>query len=242
MIFLNTYEEKVLQEAEHWKFSMLKRPSKFQRTAKSLQLKINEKIPAKVHKIMTESIKKMVETTLVGSDFTTKKRDVSGLSFEEKEKKILELIPKYKKTAAVEGAGTGAGGLLLGAADFPLLLSIKMKCLFDIAATYGFDVKEKEERIYMLYIFHLAFCSDDHRTKLLEVLENWEEKKEELLELDWKAFQQEYRDYIDVVKMFQLMPGIGAVVGAYANYQLLDHLTKVAMNVYRFRILSSSQK
>ena len=83
-----------------------------------------------------------------------------------------------------------------------------MKCLFDIAATYGFDVKEKEERIYMLYIFHLAFCSDDHRTKLLEVVESWEEKKEELLELDWKAFQQEYRDYIDVVKMFQLMPGM----------------------------------
>ena len=31
------------------------------------------------------------------------------------------------KIAAAEGAGTGAGGILLGLADFPLLLTIKIK-------------------------------------------------------------------------------------------------------------------
>ena len=31
------------------------------------------------------------------------------------------------KIAAAEGAGTGAGGILLGLADFPLLLGIKIK-------------------------------------------------------------------------------------------------------------------
>jgi hypothetical protein len=33
------------------------------------------------------------------------------------------------------------------------------------------------------------------------------------------------------------MPGIGAIVGAYANYQLLDKLGETAMNCYRMRIL-----
>ncbi|TYR78993.1 EcsC family protein [Priestia megaterium] len=235
---MNEYEQAVLAEATHWKFTLLKRPSPFQRASKQLQNNINKRIPDKVHQIMTESIKKMVKATLAGSNFTTKQKDTMNLSMEEKENQIHTLIKNYRKTAAFEGAGTGAGGLLLGAADFPLFLSIKMKCLFEISSTYGFDVKQKEERLYMLYIFHLAFCSDEHREHIFRTLEHWDAAKEDLITLDWKTFQQEYRDYIDLVKMMQLMPGIGAIVGAYANYHLLNHLTTVAMNVYRLRLLS----
>jgi hypothetical protein len=36
--------------------------------------------------------------------------------------------------------------------------------------------------------------------------------------------------------MLQLVPGIGAVVGAYANYQLMDKLGKTAINAYRLRV------
>ena len=50
------------------------------------------------------------------------------------------------KIAAAEGAGT-AGGILLGLADFPLLLGIKIKFLFDAATLYGFDTSDKEERL-----------------------------------------------------------------------------------------------
>jgi hypothetical protein len=41
----------------------------------------------------------------------------------------MEKLNFYKKAAAASGAGTGAGGILLGLADFPLLLSLKMKFL-----------------------------------------------------------------------------------------------------------------
>ena len=44
--------------------------------------------------------------------------------------------------------------------------------------------------------------------------------------MDWEKFQTEYRDYIDLAKMLQLVPVIGAPVGAYANYQLLQRLEK----------------
>lgn len=54
---------------------------------------------------------------------------------------------------------------------------------------------------------------------------------------DWKTFQQEYRDYIDIAKMLQMVPEIGAVVGAYANYKLMDKLGNTAMNAYRLRLL-----
>ncbi len=54
-------------------------------------------------------------------------------------------------------------------------------------------------------------------------------------EFDWRNFQQEYRDYIDLAKLLQLVPGIGAVVGAYVNHRLTGKLGKFAMQAYRMR-------
>ena len=61
-----------------------------------------------------------------------------------------------------------------------------------------------------------------------------------MIDLDWREFQQEYRDHIDFVKMLQLVPGIGAVVGALANYNLLDQLGETAKNCYRLRLLNEN--
>lgn len=231
------YEEKVMDETRRWKMQVAKKSTMFQRFSKGAQNKVNAIIPEKVHTIMTESIKKMVQGTLVGSNMTTK-LNVGHvvMTLEEKEKWIEEKLNVYKKTAAVEGAGTGAGGILLGLADFPLLLSIKMKFLFEVAAIYGFNTKNYEERVFVLYIFQLAFSSDSRRKEVLRYIENWEEHKEEAKELDWKAFQQEYRDHIDLIKMLQMIPGFGAVVGAYANYNFLDQLGTTAKNCYRLRM------
>ena len=103
---------------------------------------------------MTESIKSMVKTTLVGSNITTKKNQASGLSLFERDQLFQEKLSTFRKTAVVEGAGTGAGGILLGLADFPLLLSIKMKFLFEAAAVYGFDTNDYEGTAF--YSPHLS--------------------------------------------------------------------------------------
>jgi hypothetical protein len=153
--------------------------------------------------------------------------------------KVLERINFYRKTAAVEGAATGAGGILWGLADFPLWLSIKMKMLLEIAALYGYDVKNSSERLYLLYIFQLSFSSQQHRNDIYARLDSRDKTDgsipPNLQELDWRKFQQEYRDYIDLAKFFQLVPGIGAVVGAYVNHSLTEQLGDTAMNAYRMR-------
>jgi uncharacterized protein (DUF697 family) len=64
-----------------------------------------------------------------------------------REEAVRKKINIYRKTAAVEGGITGAGGILLGLADFPILLTIKIKLLFDIAVLYGFDVNDYKERV-----------------------------------------------------------------------------------------------
>ncbi|HBI03328.1 MAG TPA: ABC transporter-associated protein EcsC [Paenibacillaceae bacterium] len=232
-----SYEEQVKREVIRWKVQMKKRPGSFNKTTKKLQTKINSYIPEKVHHVITESVKKMIQGTLIGSEYTTKKKETPHFTLEEKEKGIMEKIQFYKRTAAIEGAGTGARGFFLGLADFPLLLAIKMKLLFEMASIYGLDINKYEERLYILQLFQLAFSSEERRIQVMDVVENWESKKQELIDLDWRVFQQEYRDYIDLVKLFQMVPVIGAAVGAYANYNLLDHLGTVAMNGYRLRLI-----
>jgi hypothetical protein len=57
---------------------------------------------------------------------------------------------------------------------------------------------------------------------------DWDEKSKELPEdineFDWRNFQQEYRDYIDLAKMAQLIPLIGAPVGIVVNNRLLKKI------------------
>ncbi|MED4228450.1 EcsC family protein [Neobacillus cucumis] len=237
---MNEYELKVYEEVEEWKRRMIRRSGMMNRLSKKAQGKINEWIPEKVHEMMTESIKAMVKATLFGSQLTTSKDQVRGLTLAEKDELVQKKISVYQKTAIVEGAGTGAGGILLGLADFPLLLTIKMKFLFEAASIYGFDTKKYEERLFILHVFQLAFSSDEIRKDTLAEIEHWEDRKKALVEMDWRKFQQEYRDYIDLAKIFQLVPGIGAFVGAYANNNLLKILGEAAMNCYRLRLLSKA--
>jgi hypothetical protein len=61
-------------------------------------------------------------------------------------------------------------------------------------------------------------------------------------EFDWRTFQLEYRDNIDLAKLFQLVPGVGALVGFYVNHRLTYKLGVNAMNCYRIRYFNSELK
>lgn len=236
---MSDYTKESIRELKLWQKKMLKKPSFASSITKGLQNKFNNLIPDKANKVITEAIKNTVKVVLLGSEFTTK-LPLMNVSLEQRERLVKEKINSYRKAAVVSGAGTGAGGLLLGLADFPILLGIKIKLLFEIASLYGFNAANYKERLYILYIFQLAFSSPERRLRVYAEIKGWENYVKYLPEdvdcFDWRTFQQEYRDYIDLAKMLQLVPGIGAIVGAYANYQLIDKLGETAINAYRMRI------
>jgi len=237
---MQTYYIRALEELRRWQKNMQRKPSLTNKLAKKMQTKMNSLIPEKIHEAITIAIKQMIRVVLFGAGVTTAKPNKDD-SLEIKERLIEERIQTYKTTAAAEGGVTGAGGLLLGLADFPLLLGIKIKLLFDIASMYGFDVKDYKERIYILYIMQLAFSSQEERRNVYKKIEDWDEHAkllpDDINEFDWRTFQQEYRDYIDLAKMAQLIPVIGAPVGIVVNYRLITKLGETAMNAYRMRIL-----
>jgi len=235
---MDTYELQVLKEVTVWQRAMAKKPGYFNRLSKKVQDKVNKIIPERVHKAITTAIKQMFRVVLFGSKITTANARAEG-SLELREAIVLEKIKFYKNTAAAEGGITGAGGILLGLADFPLLLAIKIKLLFEIASVYGFHTSDYKERLFLLYIFQLAFCSGERRNEIYRKIEDWENISrhlpEDIHQFDWRTFQQEYRDYIDLAKMAQLVPVIGAPVGALVNFRLITKLGKTAMNCYRMR-------
>ena len=225
-----------------WQTEMLRNPGLLNSISKRIQTKINTWIPEKVHRVVTSTMKQMIKAVLFTAKYSTAKANTDA-SFEHAEQMVQERIAFYKNTAAIEGGITGAGGILLGLADFPILLSLKLKLLFDIAALYGFDVNDYKERVYILHIFELTFSSHIHRKKIYLKMADWETYSKTLPEdinlFDWRPFQQEYRDYIDLAKMAQLVPVIGAPVGFIANYGLVKKLGTTAMNAYRMRIFSN---
>ncbi|MBB6454680.1 cation transport regulator ChaB [Salirhabdus euzebyi] len=234
---MQTYEQQVLYEALKWERKQLKKASMFKVASKSVQTKINNKIPDKVHAVITDSIKKMIEAALTSSSYIYKMDIDSNWNFQQREEAVKTRLETYRKTAMIEGAGTGAGGLWLGLADFPMLLSIKMKFLFDAGQLYGKDVTSYEEKMFLLHLFMLAYSSDKKKKEVLERVVHWEQVKGYWKEVDWKDLQQEYRDTIDLVKMLQLVPGFGAFIGAWANSKLLTQLGETAINGFRLRLL-----
>ncbi len=238
---MDTYQQQALKDVRLWQKKMLHKPTLFNRLSKRAQDKVNSWIPEKVHNAVTATIKQMIRGVLFGAKHTTAE-PLKNANLELREAKVEEKIKFYRNTAAVEGGITGAGGILFGLADFPLLIAIKIKLLYEIAAVYGFNTGDYKERLYLLHIFELAFSSQQHRKTVYLKMENWDRTSRELPDdihqFEWRQFQQEYRDYIDLAKMAQLIPVIGAPVGVLVNYRLLKKLGTTAMNAYRMRLLS----
>src|SRR5690606_14647645 len=117
-----------------------------------LQKGINNKIPEKVHNVITQAFRHIVGAMQKGSEFITSKPYLYA-NLEMREARVKDRIKVYTNTSAAEGAITGAGGILLGLADFPIWLTLKMKLLSDISSLYGHDVSDYKERLYILHVF-----------------------------------------------------------------------------------------
>ena len=237
MIPMNNYEQTAAGEQAAWEKKVQQRGGLGSWLAKSIQNRTNGLVPDKVNTVITTAFKHFTKAVLTGSEYIAPdpKRD---LTLEEREILVDKRINFYAKAATAEGALTGAGGFLLGLADLPLWLTLKMKMLFDIAAIYGFDTSKPEERVFLLRVFILPFCSATYRRQTFKEMYNppavlFDQKPGDAI--DWQSYQQEYRDSIDIPKMLQLVPGIGAFVGASVNHRLTNKLGGWAKNAYRRR-------
>ena len=162
---MNGYEAKVKEEVRHWEKKMSQKPNLANRLAKNMQTRLNNLLPEKVHKVITQTMKQMVKGVLWGSAVTSGSPPTTK-SLAVTEFEVLERIKWYRRTASAEGGIAGAGGFVLALAEFPVLLATKIKLLFEIASRYGIDVNDYRERLFILHIFQLTYSSQEKRREV----------------------------------------------------------------------------
>ena len=237
-------EGAIRTELDAWRARVLRRPGLWDRASRAAQDRINRAIPERVHAVVTSGVEAMTKGILTGSE-VLRARPPAGGSLAAREAKAHSLIRAYRTTAGVEGGVAGAGGFILAAADFPALMAIKVRMLADVVAVYGWGGGAPEERLFLLHIFHLAFASPNRRPGALDALEEWiagAGSRGSVADYDWRRFQQEYRDYIDLAKMAQLIPVVGAPIGAVVNWRLVEKLGETAVMACRMRWFAETDR
>ncbi|WCL57130.1 EcsC family protein [Bacillus safensis] len=142
--------------------------------------------------------------------------------------------------ATVQGATTGVGGMITLAADIPAVLGLSLKTLQDIAVTYGYDPKNKEERVFIIKCLQLNSADVVGKKSILKELKSYhasEGKHENMISQiqGWREVVYNYRDSFGWKKLFQLVPIAGILFGAVANRSQLKGIAETGMMQYRKR-------
>lgn len=153
---------------------------------------------------------------------------------------IAEGMGKNRINAAtVQGATTGVGGVFTLAADIPAVLGLSLKTLQDIAVAYGYDPKEKKERVFIVKCLQLTSADVVGKKSILQGLKDYDQDrtyKNVASEIQgWREVVLGYRDTFGWKKLFQLVPVAGMVFGAAANRSTLNDITETGMMLYKKR-------
>jgi hypothetical protein len=182
-----------------------------------------------------------------------------GHALEAADERAKQSLKWHVAYAAGEGGATGMAGFAGLAADIPALFGILIRQIQEIATCYGYDVDAVQEREYMLHILRTGFASN---VKLkVEFLVSLKQFEQVLLQVAWKKMAEDLAAkhfgktsllaaihhfaktlgvQITKRKALQLIPVIGAVVGASLNGTLAHDVGKAAYMSYRRRRMAEN--
>lgn len=231
-----------------------------------------------VKRVITEDIESQVDEAVSGmlsmlNDASEWTYDVSGVLEQARKKGIkaekiedlrdvpLETLDPIAREhtnenallAAIEGGGAGLGGAFLIAADIPLLITINLRLIQQIGASYGFAMQGPGYRPLVLSIFNVASSSSK------------EAKNDAMREASVAgaalARDQEYRGRVsgtfreqnrhlprEIVKnilgrkLAQSIPIAGAAVGAGINYWFTTETAETAYMLMRALYLERKER
>ncbi|WP_202079956.1 EcsC family protein [Caldalkalibacillus salinus] len=224
--------------------------TEWQQMSKSLQEKLDGLVPRKIHRAFAQALEKAVKSFLQGLNLLPSRAISAPLISDERDlrertEKARPIIQKYQRLASIEGAGTGFGGIISSGIDFPALISIKLRLLQELMTLFGYRLENFEERLYTLNIFLLPFSGIEVKREVWQRLKTWENQVEfnewdSWDTFDWEGFYLEYKQSIEFRKLLQMIPGLGAIVGAWANYTLVEELGTTALKCLQLRHLQQT--
>ena len=167
--------------------------------------------------------------------------EVKDLPLTEMKAAVEKLTKSRKNIATIQGASTGIGGLFTLGIDIPLLLSMQIKILQDIAICYGYNPNEKKERIFIIKCLQYVSADVMGKNAILNQLSHFDDnsdkvQREVVLEMQgWKEVVFAYRDAFGWKKLFQMVPVFGIVFGAFSNRSMIHDIAETGEMFYRKR-------
>lgn len=165
--------------------------------------------------------------------------DVSFVPLAIMDHTAAELGDTGTRLATVQGATTGFGGLFTLALDIPAVIGLSLKVIQEMAVCYGYDPKEKNERIFAVKCMQFASSDIVGKQAILAELSAFgrtDGHAQVISQLQgWREVIQIYRDNFGWKKLFQLIPVAGMLFGAFINRSTLQDVSEAAMMLYRKR-------
>ena len=157
------------------------------------------------------------------------------------DKRAGSRISLSKNISAIEGAGLGVIGV--GLPDIPVLLAMLLKTAYEIAAVYGIDFRDDDERPYTLAPLKTAFSTGETQQayslacdELGKTIDDEELLDPHVSENDLEEVSQVLAGDMLVAKFVQGQAVVGAI-GGIVNYRLINKIARVARFKYKKRFL-----
>ncbi|SDW75160.1 EcsC protein family protein [Marininema mesophilum] len=172
--------------------------------------------------------------------------DVRTLPIDAMNRTAEALKESQVQLATYQGAATGIGGVFTLAIDIPVLLGLSLKAAQEMALSYGYDPRERSERIFIVQC--LQFASSDYVGKqaILQNLSNFHTEnaaRESISQFQgWREVIATYRDNFGWKKLFQLVPIAGILFGAWINKSTVKEVAEAAQMLYRKRRVLEKQE
>ena len=153
--------------------------------------------------------------------------------------------------ATLQGAGLGLGGVMLAVADVPILLFNHLQLLIRVGMCTGCDLRAPAERPFLLGLLKLGYCLADGEARkeaLGELAERMDlyvdEKDKEPEEVARAVFLRSLGAFTDKIgplllrrRFGAMMPVLGSLFGAGANYALTRDVGEAARHTMAKRFL-----
>ena len=142
-------------------------------------------------------------------------------------------------SGAALAEGVGLGVLGIGLPDIPIFLAGLLRGIYQIALSYGVDVREKHEQIYLMLLLSCAGAPQPERQERLDWLAQEIQAGREISEC-LEAVQREAAESLAqgmlTAKFIQGLPIVGVAGGIY-NLPLYHRITGYAVLQYQKRYL-----
>jgi hypothetical protein len=143
--------------------------------------------------------------------------------------------------ATVEGAVTGAGGIVTTLLDVPLLFVLSIRTILRIGHCYGYSLDHPRDEKFVLGVLITATSGSlamrRNRLDRLRAIEHWvvEETQEDIL-------ADEALSVLFQLEIFEGVPGVGLISGALLNLAFMRRVDITARRVFQERWLEANGK